>query len=101
MKITHTTSGTCSRFIDIELDGEIIKEVRFIGGGAGNTRGVAALAAGLPVKEVIARTKRGKTDTKDYRFLGTRADDLDLSIFFLISTDLPLSGASARVACLY
>jgi len=69
MKITHTTSGTCSRFIDIELDGEIVKEVRFIGGCAGNTRGVAALAAGMPVKEVIARTKgivcRGKTSCPD------------------------------------
>lgn len=57
MKTTYTTFGTCSRFIDIELEGDLIKEVRFVGGCAGNTRGVAVLAAGMPVNAVIERTK--------------------------------------------
>lgn len=57
MKTTYTTSGTCARFIDIELDGPILQEVRFIGGCAGNTRGVANLVKGLPVTEVIDKLK--------------------------------------------
>ncbi len=57
MKTTYTTFGTCSRFIDIELDGGRVKEVRFVGGCAGNTRGIAALAAGLPVGMVIEKTR--------------------------------------------
>lgn len=69
MKTTYTTRGTCSRFIDIELDGDLVKEVRFLGGCSGNTRGLAALVAGMPVEEVIRRTRgipcRGNTSCPD------------------------------------
>ena len=56
-KIVYPTSGVCSQAIVIELDGEVIKSVEFIGGCQGNTKGVAALAAGMKVDEVIARLK--------------------------------------------
>ena len=49
--------GTCARTIDVEVEDGIIKEVHFNGGCAGNTQGVAALAEGMPVDEVIARLK--------------------------------------------
>ena len=69
MKTTYTTFGTCSRFIDIELDGNLVKEVRFVGGCAGNTRGVAALVSGMTIDEVVQRTKgilcRGNTSCPD------------------------------------
>lgn len=69
MKTTYATHGTCARFIDIELDGELVKEIRFIGGCAGNAQGVAALVQGLPVQEVINRLKglvcRGGTSCPD------------------------------------
>jgi len=55
MRTTYTTFGTCARFIDIELDGDTVREVRFIGGCAGNTAGISALAQGLPVAEAIRR----------------------------------------------
>ena len=54
-KIVYPTSGVCSQAIVIELDGEVITSVEFIGGCQGNTKGVAALAVGMPVKEVIQR----------------------------------------------
>ncbi len=57
MRTTYTTQGTCSRFIDIEWEGEQIKEVRFIGGCAGNTQGVAALVRGMAVQEAAARLR--------------------------------------------
>ena len=50
-----TPRGVCSRAIDITLDGDVIREVRFTGGCAGNTQGVAALVRDLPAKEAIAR----------------------------------------------
>ena len=56
-KIVYPTSDVCSQAIVIELDGEVIKSVEFIGGCQGNTIGVAALAAVLKVDEVIARLK--------------------------------------------
>ncbi len=53
--IEFTPRGVCARKIKITLDGDTVKEVIFMGGCAGNTQGLAALVAGMPVKEVIAR----------------------------------------------
>lgn len=53
--LTHTCVGTCSRQIDIELDNDIIRSVRFTDGCDGNTQGVAALVRGMKVEEAIAR----------------------------------------------
>lgn len=53
--LTHICQGTCSRQIDIDLDGETIRNVRFTGGCHGNTQGIAALVRGLRIDEVIAR----------------------------------------------
>ena len=53
--LTHTCVGTCSRQIDIELDNDIIRSVRFTGGCDGNTQGVAALGRGMKGEEASAR----------------------------------------------
>ena len=52
---TYITKGVCSRKIDIEVNDGIITSVKFIGGCAGNTQGVAALVKGMPVDEAIER----------------------------------------------
>ena len=52
---SYKTSGTCSRAINIELDGNIIKEVQFVGGCNGNTKGISALVKGMDVNEAISR----------------------------------------------
>ncbi len=57
MKYTYTTHGVCSRQITIELEGDIIKEVAFLGGCHGNTQGVAALVKGMDANEAIERLK--------------------------------------------
>ena len=48
----YKTKGTCARSIEFEVEDGILKDT-FIGGCQGNTQGVAALAKGLPVNEVI------------------------------------------------
>ena len=53
--IRYITRGVCSRAIEIELDGDLIQSVRFEGGCSGNTQGVAALAKGMRVADVIQR----------------------------------------------
>lgn len=55
MKYSYTTRGTCSRRIDLELDGDVVRSVEFIGGCNGNTKGIAALVKGMKVDDVIAR----------------------------------------------
>lgn len=47
--------GVCSRAIEIDLEGDVIAAVRFTGGCAGNTKGVAALAEGMTAAEAIKR----------------------------------------------
>ena len=65
----YKTQGTCSRAIEIEVKGDTIEKVNFIGGCAGNTQGVARLAEGMKVDEAIARLKgiqcRGGTSCPD------------------------------------
>ena len=51
----ETCGQVCSRQIDIETDGEVIRQVRYTGGCSGNTQGVAALVAGMKIHEAIAR----------------------------------------------
>ena len=54
---TYKTHGTCSRAIEIEMDGDVVRKVQFIGGCAGNTQGVARLAQGRKIDEVIGLLK--------------------------------------------
>ena len=53
--ITYATKGVCSRQIDIDIENGVITAVRFTGGCAGNTQGVAALLVGMSVEEAIKR----------------------------------------------
>jgi len=52
---TYKTQGVCSSEIDFEIEDNIIKSVRFIGGCSGNTQGVAALIAGMNIDDAINR----------------------------------------------
>ncbi len=56
-KKLYQCTGTCSKVIEVSVDGDVIKSVRFYGGCPGNTQGVAALAKGMRVKDVIERLK--------------------------------------------
>ena len=51
---TYKTTGVCSRTIDFEVENNIITHVKFNGGCMGNTTGVAKLAEGRSVDEVIS-----------------------------------------------
>lgn len=53
MKYSYTTKGTCSRRIDLEIEDGVIKDVYFDGGCPGNTAGVALLARGRGVEDVM------------------------------------------------
>ena len=51
----ETCGQVCSRQIDIETDGEVIRQVRYTGGCNGNTQGVATLVDGMKTEDVIAK----------------------------------------------
>ena len=52
---TYKTQGVCSSEIDFEIEDNIIKSGRFVGGCSGNTQGVAALIAGMNIDDAINR----------------------------------------------
>lgn len=55
--MVYKTKGTCSREIQIETEGDVIKSVKFIGGCNGNTQGISSLVKGMKIQEVIDRTE--------------------------------------------
>lgn len=62
--ISYTTSGTCCKLMNIELDGDTIKDVEFIGGCNGNLQGIKNLVKGMKLDEVVAKLKGIKCGTK-------------------------------------
>ncbi len=53
--ITYTPKGVCSRQMEIDLENDIIKEVRVLGGCSGNLQGVSSLLVGMTRDEAIRR----------------------------------------------
>ena len=53
MKYTVKTENTCSQEIEFELEGNIVKNVKFLGGGCpGNLQALPRLIEGMTVEEV-------------------------------------------------
>ena len=61
----YNTVGTCSRKIKLEIEDGIITDCAFVGGCAGNTKGIASLVTGMRVEEAIAKTKGIKCGFKN------------------------------------
>jgi uncharacterized protein (TIGR03905 family) len=51
----YKTKGTCSTRIDFDLDGDIVRNVRFMGGCNGNLQGISRLVEGMPAREAISK----------------------------------------------
>ena len=55
MKTVYQTEGTCCRQIELEVDGDVVKSVRYLGGSLGNLQGNARLVEGMNVADVVSR----------------------------------------------
>ena len=54
--ITYKTTGTCSQFINVDVDDAgRIQEVSLIGGCNGNLQGISSLVRGMRVEDVKAK----------------------------------------------
>ena len=60
----YKTTGTCSKEIHFELEGDTLKSVKFIGGCDGNLKGITALVTGMKVTDVIAKLEGIECHTK-------------------------------------
>lgn len=52
MSYLYKTKGTCSTQIEVELDGDVVKNVKFTGGCNGNLQAIPKLVEGLTVEQV-------------------------------------------------
>ena len=57
MKYTYHTKGTCSTLIELELEGNVVHNVKFTGGCNGNLQAIPRLVEGMTVEEVAQRIK--------------------------------------------
>lgn len=60
----YKTHGVCSSMIHVELDGDKIKDVDFVGGCNGNLQGISSLVKGMKVKDAIERLSGIKCGSK-------------------------------------
>ena len=52
---SYKTKGTCSREILFDIKDNVIKNVQFIGGCAGNLLGIGSLVKGMKVDDAISK----------------------------------------------
>lgn len=64
MEIKYQPQGVCSKQIVIDVEDGIVNSVKFVGGCSGNTQGVAALAKGMKVDDVIDRLEGIRCNSK-------------------------------------
>lgn len=81
---TFYPEGVCSMMMEIELDGDTIKEVVFTGGCNGNLNGISKLIKGMKAEEVIEKLE------------GTRCGFKETSCPDQLSKALKLALAEAR-----
>ena len=65
MTYVYKTKGTCSTQIELELEGNVVHNVKFTGGCNGNLQAIPKLVEGLTVEEVEARIKGIKCGFKN------------------------------------
>ncbi len=55
-RFTYKTMGTCSQWIEVEIDDDdIVRDVAFVGGCNGNLQGITSLVRGMSVDQVLSR----------------------------------------------
>lgn len=57
MVYEYQPKGVCSRRMDIEVEGEVIKSVEIVGGCDGNRKGISILVAGMNINDAIRKLK--------------------------------------------
>lgn len=65
MSYIYKTKGTCSSQIEVELDGNIVKDVKFTGGCNGNLQAIPRLVEGMTIEEVERRIGGIRCNTKN------------------------------------
>ena len=60
MRYAYQTKGTCAMEIDFDLNGNVVRNMKFIGGCNGNLKAIAKLVDGMTVEQIESKL-RGNT----------------------------------------
>ena len=52
MHYDYMTKGTCSQVISLDIDGDVVSNVKFLGGCNGNLKAIPILVEGMTVDEI-------------------------------------------------
>ena len=63
--IKYRTQGTCSQLIDLDLDGDKVRNVVFTGGCPGNLKAIPILVEGMSVDELEGKLRGVRCGFKD------------------------------------
>lgn len=55
MQFEYKTHGTCSQLINFDIDGDVVRNVRFTGGCNGNLQAVSRLVDGMTVSQITEK----------------------------------------------
>ncbi len=64
MDYSYKTSGTCSVRIDFHIEGDVITNVRFMGGCNGNLKAISKLVEGMTVDQIEGYLKGNTCGSK-------------------------------------
>ena len=64
MEYTFKTQGVCAAKIDFEVDGDIVKNVRFTGGCNGNLKAISKLLEGADADYVVEKLLGNECGTR-------------------------------------
>lgn len=57
MKHVYKPKGVCSSQVEFELEGNVVKNINFLGGCNGNLKAISALAEGMTVEQIAERVQ--------------------------------------------
>ena len=60
MKYSYKTRGVCAMKIEFDLDGDVVRNIRFLGGCDGNLKAISKLVDGMTVDQIESKL-RGNT----------------------------------------
>ena len=53
----YVTEGTCSQVISLDLDGDVVRNIQFMGGCPGNLKAISTLVDGWTVDQIEEKLK--------------------------------------------
>ena len=55
MHYDYWTQNTCAKKISFDLDGDVVRNIKFLGGCDGNLQGISRLVEGMEASEIETR----------------------------------------------